>query len=793
MVMLQYMLARYVMFTKNLCLLRSHMYFDLSQFGQRARHQLLLDQEMSGCPGRSNRLLATLGPGLSACLLDIFMMNAGPCLRGKIAHGEVDLSSIFLSPDSPPKCGGAPTDYSGSKPIGDDLVHLTAAIFIVLCSMLDPTVTEANNLHPRDRNPSRQHRKIEDNSMPLGDKHPDFDELISKCKAYCDGWIPRFHPHELLEADMQSCWREISSLALTIERRTVSIESLSKESGLARISVLVLAGDDRPASVTSATCSNENAEAYRSNEDTSPLWIGNCTDRNDELQGSSVPVVLTVTDGAHRLIAPGTEVHGGSTTAKSKGKRSGSAATVNDVPSVTLRVRRALQRHCTNLSHLFRRIHEVVENETRARACWNPVAANAVASCDAEEHALSIRDGISAFAVFIHSERCPADPACLLDCLDPGWRSNAGGAIGGDNSILEPGFVVDDRDMIEAQTSVQIDGITDTVVNNGRNGDSQPHVDGAAGKPQAIEGISGESPGGYMRNKDDIPPTRRDCCRRPRSPSRISPHTNVINVTLLPQMACLRVLCRLCLNIARGLKTRICELEAQVGLGSARSGQRRAYSASLIVAPTLLCFLASTMSAIEAFVLEWDLRHEINYTSSSACYSPVVKKRTNGIVSSGSGEGDGGNTIDGESDENAFMSADKRLPRSRREYQQQQQPCRRQSQAPLPEQDSRRHKESLAFLRRLAAVNGSLGLCVLPEASGVYGENKLAGESYQEKIGVRGNSTFCAGGRANVRSRGDGMNGRKGYVQALGELAGFLETKTAERGFSGGEFCDENV
>ncbi|CAN0447642.1 unnamed protein product, partial [Discosporangium mesarthrocarpum] len=65
-------------------------------YGQRAKHQLLLDQYLEENPSRPNLLLQLLGPGLSACLLDLFMMDAGPGLRGKVAHGETDLSQVFI-------------------------------------------------------------------------------------------------------------------------------------------------------------------------------------------------------------------------------------------------------------------------------------------------------------------------------------------------------------------------------------------------------------------------------------------------------------------------------------------------------------------------------------------------------------------------------------------------------------------------------------------------------------------------------------------------------------------------
>ncbi|KAJ3103409.1 hypothetical protein HK100_004207 [Physocladia obscura] len=82
----------------------------LDGFGQRHKHQVLLD----GCvfaTGESNKMLDLLQTtninddsraenGSLAIFLDLFMMERGPGLRGKLCHGELSLDSLFKTVNS---------------------------------------------------------------------------------------------------------------------------------------------------------------------------------------------------------------------------------------------------------------------------------------------------------------------------------------------------------------------------------------------------------------------------------------------------------------------------------------------------------------------------------------------------------------------------------------------------------------------------------------------------------------------------------------------------------------------
>ncbi|CAM9770138.1 unnamed protein product [Ectocarpus sp. 4 AP-2014] len=565
-------------------------YSTLDGFGQRARHQLLLDQEMSGCPDRPNLLLSALGPGMSACLLDLFMMSAGPNLRGKVAHGEIDVSRVFRASRSCPQT--AP-----------ELVQLTAALFLVLCRRYDACRDTV------DREQSAGVGRVgSSNSFSRA-----FAEALDESEAHCSGWVPRFHPHELLEVDLRASRDEFDGLALALERRAISVEILHGSHGrdLARMSVEI-SGDDRRCG--GRTCEEDgelNQEVHGREEQEEEE-----EEEKKDAQPSEGRVVLTVTDTAGRLVvpppprAPEAVEHD----ARLPPSQCGAALQSKNVQGSTsgmfasiLRVDEALREHGASLARRFQRHQRSVEATTRA----------------------------SAFAA--HYSKQQLHPAvgfcCGHECL--GRRNH--------RRLQDRGvFLPDD--------------------NHGR----------------------------------------------------ISPPTNVITCAPLPQRQMMATLCKACAEGALGLRERIAELEALLSSGSARSGQRRAYAATLQVAPTILRFLASAVACVELFVIEWDQQHSSDQT--------------------------GLGTATSSSTPNAVNAA------------------------------------GLSFLRRLAAVNGALGLCIATGA----GAGPRSGASTTSSSSSNSSSKGGAGCKEK-----SGGSGKKGFAQALAELASFLETKAARQGFAG--------
>ncbi|CAN0365800.1 unnamed protein product, partial [Ectocarpus sp. 12 AP-2014] len=328
-------------------------YSTLDGFGQRARHQLLLDQEMSGCPDRPNLLLSALGRGMSACLLDLFMMSAGPNLRGKVAHGEIDVSRVFRPSRSCPQT--AP-----------ELVQLTAALFLVLCRRYDAGRGTV------DREESAGVGRVgSSNSFSRA-----FAEALDECEAHCSGWVPRFHPHELLEADLRASRDEFDGLALALERRAISVEVLHGSHGgdLARMSVEI-SGDGRRCG--GRTC-EEDREKNREVQGREEEEKEEGEDKKDA-QPSEGRVVLTVTDTASRLVVPppprapeavehDARLPPSKCGATEKLQNKNVQGSTSGMFASLLRVDEALSEHGASLARRFQRHQRSAEAPTRASA-----------------------------------------------------------------------------------------------------------------------------------------------------------------------------------------------------------------------------------------------------------------------------------------------------------------------------------------------------------------------------------------------------------------------------------------
>lgn len=241
-------------------------------------------------------------------------------------------------------------------------------------------------------------------------------------------------------------------------------------------------------------------------------------------------------------------------------------------------------------------------------------------------------------------------------------------------------------------------------------------------------------------------------------------------------------LCRSCADIARGLLARIGELEALLASGEARSGQRRAYAAALHVAPTLLRYLAAAAAAVEVFVVDWGARHDGEAFAAGVVggrYPGSPPPPHDGTRGSDSGAvGLGGRQARVPVASAAAAATAAAVAVGATEAVGSVAVAAAAAAAGPPDTAA-----SLGFLRRLAAVNGSLALCVVAggERSATVGVlGKVAGSGGGNSGGVGG------GGAVSVTARVEksGGGGRKGYAQALAELASFLESKAARRGFA---------
>lgn len=660
-------------------------YFALSkhtQFGQRARHQLLLDQEINDHPGRPNLLLAALGPGMSACLLDLFMMSAGPNLRGKIAHAEIDVSSVFLFPSYTTLCGDHYDGKEGGSATASHpgVVTLTAGAFIALCSRYDP---------------AEQH-----NGNPSPSISEEFRETLETCEACCSDWVSRFHPHELLEADLQACRIEFDHLASEFVRRAVSVKRLPG-TDLARMSVAVSRSAHTHAIPILSVQEERLTTEQHGGQDAESSSVRVSGLRNDTTRegeiivggDSELPLLLTVIDSAHRLIPREVDVEdgGSSKTVREGGvisKKRANAPT--GVFTALQRVDAAIREYSAIMTCRFRHIEAAYTWRLTTTKCPQPHTpfAESLVAQPRMDYQPTVR-GTPTFGVYMQATRCSTTPAHGFECLE--------------QELSAP----------EKNSSTRL-----------HQGDS---------KTTSLETSHRSSA------------THNLCLRS----SRISPITNVITALPIPQIVCMRRLCRLCADtITRGLRGRLLELEALLASGAAPSAKRRAYANTLLVAPTLLRFLAITAAAVEAFVLEWDLLHQEDL-------------RCKSVQTSGQGSTPPPAARPGEGLLNALTSLSKEETACEEIA-----PKVTLPSVKIKQSKSKLVETRLAFLRRLAAVNGALSLCV--------------------NQGSCGKPSSFTGNSLTNRGRSDVEAGkRKGYTQALEELALFLETNTARRGFTG--------
>lgn len=812
---------------------------------------------------------------MSACLLDIFMMDAGPGLRGKIAHAEVDVSSVFTNPRSDGRYRGAGDDDATSPPAtGSALVHVVAALFVVLCRRFDPIVVGPSSPDGPSSEVGSQPEISDGEASPFSPttRGPyTLEKAFAACEAHCSSWVPRFHPHEMLEADMQACWREFDCLASVLESRQVSVELVPEDDSLARMCVMVR----RPVALRKPI-----AEANTSDSARRPGLANLDASRGDiEPSVESEPLVLTVVDSAHRLIwLPKKAVDGATAGKAGTSKPAGSGVAESSVISATTRVRAALVQHCASLRDRFERISQASGDETPSRAFEGRVNVDRVpAPSEPSEYPSAGPAKRSGFASFSHARACQGLSACCLECPDPASSSkppphmtaegpNAESSVNPVESVMTYRPIgspahrdSDTQDSCEKNAAGAVGADAESgadsrgVVQAASKEGGVLHSSGAveARQPGQCE-RSGQWLAAGIQGAGDVGEASRGGRPQGRYPGRLSPVTNVVTAVPLPQIACLSALCRTCADISRGLRTRIRDLEEQVAKGAARSAQRRAYAASLNVAPTLLCFLGSSMGAVEAFVHEWDIRHRSRRHGYGEVWRRSGRPAMDGRPRSGSrghptqtasdftGErvgdndealapsgdlahSDGGNRSEGvlpvlvvgmssctqqprpsptpgmvaSSEEGeqpstvpTAASSDSETPAPKasapRGPLRQQRRGQRERTAPPPAvRDGDGGAESLAFVRRLLAVNGSLSLCALLTAGSAPGEGGPAGDSCRAQVVGERSSPPSTDRGSNGPTKGRTLGGRKGYVQALSELASFLESGMAARGFFG--------
>lgn len=298
---------------------------------------------------------------------------------------------------------------SGSGAVRNtDIVNLTAAVFLVLCRRCCP----GSGVLARPGGAEGVERASSSGSGGGGGSIPDdgrgppppppmfsetFVRALDAADASCSRWVPRFHPHELLEADLQACRDELDGLALALERRVASVDSIPG-GDLARMTVVVLGGgrrrrcggDTQPGTTREGEAGGNAAEGGPTST-RPPSGCGETGYGEDQAQDehSSSPVdrrlVLTMTDSASRLVPPRPPEATGSALEqppKEKKDQGAAAAAGSGVFAGIARVNEALREHALRLADRFNRTaaHCQQHRETGTTPTSTPASSSAFAA-----------------------------------------------------------------------------------------------------------------------------------------------------------------------------------------------------------------------------------------------------------------------------------------------------------------------------------------------------------------------------------------------------------------------------
>jgi hypothetical protein len=226
-------------------------YSTLDGFGQRSKHQLLLDpflhpkhtlssEESTPTPPlpslqRRNRLLEVIGPGTYSLLVDLFFSDAGTNLRSLFAHDEINLAQLS-APYFDSCCGhrltsGGLETESGRQREAEGAMELylqeMALVLLVLyfglCWRFESGESAAQRLTihylsqsgdvPTDLPPTPPTplRGLSDSSPSAA--------LFRECHFFVNNWRSHFHPHRLLSQLIQSAFEGVQCCSLALHSR----------------------------------------------------------------------------------------------------------------------------------------------------------------------------------------------------------------------------------------------------------------------------------------------------------------------------------------------------------------------------------------------------------------------------------------------------------------------------------------------------------------------------------------------------------------------------------------------
>ena len=192
-----------------------HYYSTLDGFGQKSKHQLLLhpllhvnsapSDDLSPRGGAENLLPGSLGRGEYALLLDLFFTEAGYNLRGKFAHGEIDMTGDLRR--SVPH-----TEDVYLKEMSSSLVVL----FVMLCDKFHRAGDKARRIietFASAYSPAYSYSVEADAAMRPCEEI----DVLNMSRVH--DWDSCFHPHRLLGRDMAAAAESLLGLSNCVQTR----------------------------------------------------------------------------------------------------------------------------------------------------------------------------------------------------------------------------------------------------------------------------------------------------------------------------------------------------------------------------------------------------------------------------------------------------------------------------------------------------------------------------------------------------------------------------------------------
>lgn len=221
-------------------------YSTLDGYGQKNKHQLLLEPEVrEELGGGRNRLLRALPPGIVDACFDLFLLDAGPGLRGKLAHGDIDLLALSIEASGRNDCHSAEEGPLLIRGMPHALDQVLLSLIVALCAEL-PRVeahlsTEGGKSlnHPGSRGSTVNSPPGASEPSCSAEAEPrrELDEgtreqaevAVAACVSYLRGYHTIFHPNVRLLQRMVAVRASLEALEETIERMRHGVSTLEDD------------------------------------------------------------------------------------------------------------------------------------------------------------------------------------------------------------------------------------------------------------------------------------------------------------------------------------------------------------------------------------------------------------------------------------------------------------------------------------------------------------------------------------------------------------------------------------